>query len=214
MPKLLLLSLLATSLLPAQHHADRHMDHKFDPEQSAKSFDDPARDAWQKPDQVIAALNLKPGQSVADIGAGTGYFTVRLAKSPAAPKVFASDLEPAMVEYLRRRVAREGLKNVVAVQATAASPNLPEPVDAVLIVNTWHHIATREAYFRGLAKALKPGGRVAIVDYKKGSPHGPPEHFRFTPAEIKAEMAKAGYALDAEHGFLPNQQFLIFRLAR
>jgi predicted methyltransferase len=208
--------LLAAILMFSQHddHAARHMDHKFDPAESARSFDDPARDAWQKPDQVIAALGLKPGQSVADVGAGTGYFTVRLAKSQAAPKVYASDLEPAMVDYLRKRAAKEKLTNVIAVQASASSPNLPEPVDAILIVNTWHHIANREAYFKALTKSLKPGGRLAIVDYVKGAPMGPPEHFRFTPAEIKAELSKAGYRLTAEHKFLPNQQFLVFQPAR
>src|ERR1035438_9782385 len=99
-------------------HAD-HMEHHFDPKESAKSFDDPARDAWQLPDRVIAALNLKPGQIVADIGAGTGYFSVRLAKSEAVPKVYAADIEPSMVSYLRERAAREGLNNVTAIQAAA-----------------------------------------------------------------------------------------------
>jgi len=116
-------------------HAD-HMEHHFDPKESAKSFDDPARDTWQLPDRVIAALNLKRGQIVADIGAGTGYFSVRLAKSEAAPKVYAADIEPSMVSYLRERAAKEGLPNVIAVQAAADQPNLPEPVDLVLIVDT------------------------------------------------------------------------------
>src|SRR5260370_23425666 len=88
-------------------HAD-HMEHHFDAKESAKSFDDPARDAWQLPDRVIAALNLKPGQIVADIGAGTGYFSVRLAKSEAAPQVYAVDIEPSMVSYVRQRSATEG----------------------------------------------------------------------------------------------------------
>src|ERR1035441_6568942 len=110
-----------------------HMEHRFDnPEASAQSFDDPARDAWQMPDRVIATLGLKPGQTVADIGAGTGYFSVRLARSPAAPEVYAADIEPAMVKYLQDRAAREGLKNVVAVLAAADTPNLPEPVDVAL----------------------------------------------------------------------------------
>ncbi|MDZ4800962.1 MAG: class I SAM-dependent methyltransferase [Bryobacteraceae bacterium] len=192
----------------------QHMEHKFDPLESAKSFDDPARDAWQKPSEVIAALNLKPGQSVADIGAGTGYFTVRLAKSPAAPRVYASDLEPGMVDYLRKRAAHEKLANITAVQASASSPNLPEPVDVILIVNTWHHIADRETYFKTLAKSLKPGGRLAIIDYVKGAPMGPPEHFRFAPAQIRADLKKSGYKPAAELTFLPNQQFQIFTLAK
>ena len=189
-------------------HAD-HMEHSFaDAERYAKSFDDPARDAWQMPDRVIAALGLKAGSSVADIGAGTGYFSVRLAKS--AGKVFASDIEPNMVKYLQQRAMKEGLKNVTAVQAKADSPNLPEPVDVILIVDTFHHIPGRVAYFTGLKKSLKPGGRIAIVDFKKGSPDGPPEEFKFTPDQISGEMGKAGYALQTSHDFLPRQMFLVY----
>ena len=113
-------------------HKPGHMEHRFDdPERYAKSFDDPARDAWQMPHEVVMALNLKWTDTVADIGAGTGYFTVRLAKTPARPKVYAVDIEPSMVEYLRHRAAKEGLANVTAIRADADRPNLPEPVDEV-----------------------------------------------------------------------------------
>jgi len=194
-------------------HAD-HMEHRFDnPSELAKRFDDPARDAWQMPDSVIQTLGLRPGRIVADIGAGTGYFTVRLAKSVAAPKVYAVDIEPSMVSYLKERAGKERLNNVVAVQAGADTPNLPERVDLVLIVDTYHHIGGRETYFRKLAESLKPGGSVAIIDFKTDSPEGPPKEFRFTPAQVKSEMSKAGYILTAEHNFLPRQHFLIFALA-
>jgi ubiquinone/menaquinone biosynthesis C-methylase UbiE len=215
---MLTLFLLAAALAfgqskePEKAQAD-HMEHHFDPKESAKSFDDPARDAWQLPDQVIAALNLKRGQIVADIGAGTGYFSVRLAKSEAAPKVYAADIEPSMVSYLRERAAKEGLKNVIAVQAAADRPNLPEPVDLILIVDTYHHIGDREAYFRRLARSIKPGGRVAIIDFKPDSPEGPPNEFRFPLEKFKSEMGKAGYKLAAQHNLLPRQQFLIFEVA-
>lgn len=201
--------------MPAgQTHKPDHMDHKFDdPERYAKSFDDPARDAWQMPDRVIAALNLKPGQKVADVGAGTGYFSVRLARSSAKPAVFAVDLEPKMVEHLNRRAAAEHLPNMRAVQASTASPNLPEPVDVVLIVDTYHHIGSRAAYFTALTRRLAPGGRVAIVDFRKGSGgDGPPDEFRFTPEQIGAEMAQAGFVLEAAHDFLPRQLFLVYRV--
>jgi ubiquinone/menaquinone biosynthesis C-methylase UbiE len=192
-------------------HAD-HMEHHFDAKESAKSFDDPARDTWQLPDRVIAELNLKRGQVVADIGAGTGYFSVRLAKSEAAPKVYAVDIEPSMLNYLRERSAKEGLNNVIAVQAAADQANLPEPVDLVLIVDTYHHIGDREAYFRRLTKSIKPGGRVAIIDFKPDSPEGPPKEFRFPLERFKSEMGKAGYRLAAKHDFLPRQQFLVFEV--
>jgi ubiquinone/menaquinone biosynthesis C-methylase UbiE len=192
-------------------HPD-HMEHSFaDVERYAKTFDDPARDAWQMPDRVVAALGLKRGDSVADLGAGTGYFTVRLAKSPAALKVYGADIEPAMVEYLRHRAMREGLKNIVPVLAAGDRANLPEPVNVVLIVDTYHHIANRVAYFTNLKKSLKPGGSLAVIDFKKGAPDGPPEEFRFTPDQIKAELGQAGYTLKTQHDFLPRQMFLIFQ---
>jgi ubiquinone/menaquinone biosynthesis C-methylase UbiE len=190
-----------------------HMSHRFDdPERYAKGFDDPARDAWQMPDRVIAALALKRGDRVADVGAGTGYFSVRLARSAAKPTVFAVDIEPKMVAYLTKRAATEGLPNVRAVQASATSPQLPEPVDLVLVVDTFHHIGSRAAYFATVRRQLRPGGRVAIIDFRKDAPgEGPPAHFRFTPEQIAAEMAEAGYVLDARHDFLPRQHFLVFR---
>jgi cyclopropane fatty-acyl-phospholipid synthase-like methyltransferase len=194
----------------AAGHAD-HMDHSFaDVERYAKTFDDPARDAWQMPDHVIGALGLTAGQSVADIGAGTGYFSVRLARAAGSPKVFAVDIEPAMVAYLQRRATQEGLKNVVPIRASADRANLPEAVDAVLIVDTYHHIPNRVAYFTELKKSLKRGGKVAIVDFKKGAPDGPPEEFRFTAEQITGELGKAGLQLQAQHDFLPRQLFLVY----
>jgi cyclopropane fatty-acyl-phospholipid synthase-like methyltransferase len=201
---------------PAVHDAagqkPDHMVHSFaDADRYAKTFDDPARDAWQMPDRVIAGLDLEPGQVVADIGAGTGYFTTRLAKSAAAPRVFAVDIEATMVAHVRARAAREGLRNVVAVQASADRTNLPEPVDVALVVDTYHHIPNRVAYFTALKALLKPGGRLAIVDFKKDSPDGPPVEFRFTPGQITAELRTAGFALQVQHDFLPRQMFLIYR---
>ena len=191
-----------------------HMEHRFDnPERSAKSFDDPARDAWQMPERVIDALGLTTGQTVADLGAGTGYFTVRLARSKAAPLVYAVDVEEAMVKYVRERAAKEGLKNIVAVQTSADRADLPAPVDLVLIVDTYHHLPNRVAYFTELRKLLKPSARLAIIDYKKGAPGGVPDEFRYTPAQIGAELAQAGFTLQTQHEFLPQQLFLIFRMA-
>jgi ubiquinone/menaquinone biosynthesis C-methylase UbiE len=189
-----------------------HLEHRFaNAEEWAKSFDDPARDEWQMPARVIEALNLKPGQIVADVGAGTGYFTVRLAKSLAMPRVYAVDIEPSMVEHVRHRAMHEGLKNVVALVAAADRTNLPEPVDVVLIVDTYHHLPNRVAYFRALKTVMKPGARLAIIDFRKGAPSGPPEEFRFTPAQISTELAEAGFALETSHDFLPRQIFLVYR---
>lgn len=182
-------------------------------ERWASVFDDPARDDWQKPRQVIEALNLAPEAVVADIGAGTGYFTVRLAQALPKGRVYAADLEPDMVQYIERRARQMKLANVTALLAAPADPKLPAPVDCVLLVNTYHHIDGREAYFRRLAAALKPEGDIAIIDYTLESPIGPPVGARLAAAEVKAEMRRAGYALVAEHGFLPYQYFLLFRRA-
>lgn len=195
---------------PAQGHAD-HMKHRFDPARDAGSFDDPARDGWQMPDRVIQALGIREGMKVADIGAGTGYFSVRLAKAAAGVTVFAADIEPAMLDHLKKRAAGEKLANITPVLAGEASPNLPAPVDLVLVVNTYHHIGSRPGYFRTLRKSLTPSGRIAIIDFRKDAPEGPPAQFRFTPEQIEAEMRQAGFALEQAHAFLPRQHFLVFR---
>ena len=193
-------------------HQSRHMEHRFnDPERYARSFDDPEREAWQMPERVIEALDTAAGERVADIGAGTGYFTVRLARRTEAQTVYAVDIEPSMVDYVRNRAAEAGLSQVVGVVADADSPNLPEPVDVVLIVNTWHHISNRVDYFTALRDRLTPGARLAIVDYAQGAPGGgPPDEFRFTPEEISAELADAGFDLRSRHDFLPRQSFLVY----
>jgi SAM-dependent methyltransferase len=208
------LSLAATA---QQHQPGKpdHMDHRFDdPERYAKSFDDPARDGWQLPDRVIEALKLSADASVADIGAGTGYFSVRLARVVPGGTVYAVDVEPSMLEHIRKRASGAGLNNVLTVRATSTTPNLPKPVDLVLIVDTYHHLPARETYFRELTKSLTARGRVAIVDFRKDSPDGPPPEFRFEADQIISEMQLAGYSLQARHDFLPRQHFLVFAPSR
>jgi ubiquinone/menaquinone biosynthesis C-methylase UbiE len=205
------ISVLARQSQPPAGRMPDHMEHRFDdPERYAKEFDDPARDAWQMPDRVIATLGLKAGQSVADIGAGTGYFSMRLAKSRESPTVYAVDIEPSMVKYLTSRAVKEGLKNVVPVQAGADSPHLPVPVDVVLVVDTYHHISDRVGYFRKLRAVLKPAGRLAIIDFRKDAPTGPPPEFRFTETQITSELALAGYGLAGSYSFLPRQLFAVY----
>jgi SAM-dependent methyltransferase len=180
----------------------------------ARVFDDPARDEWQKPHEVIQALNLAPGSVVADIGSGTGYFSIRLAHFVPKGRVFGVDTEPDMVKYLVDRAKRDGLTNVTAVAGRPDDARLPAKVDLVLMVDVHHHIAGREQYFRRLQNSLKPGGRVAIIDYRKDSPMGPPASERITADAVRAELRAAGYALVKEHDFLPHQYFLIFRIAK
>jgi len=180
----------------------------------ARVFDDPARDEWQKPHQVIQALNLAPSSVVADIGSGTGYFSIRLAHFVPKGRVFGVDIEPDMVKYLADRARRDGLTNVTAVSGKPDDPRLPAKADVVMMVDVYHHVADRSEYFRKVRNSLKPGGRVAIIDYRMDSPMGPPTSGRITPDGVKAELRAAGYVLVKEHDFLPNQYFLIFRVAK
>jgi SAM-dependent methyltransferase len=189
--------------------------HSFgDAEKWAQVFDDPARDAWQKPHEVIQALKLAPDAVVADVGAGTGYFAVRFAHMTPKGRVYGVDTEPDMVRHLAERAEREGLKNLSAVTAAPDDPRLPEKADLIVLVNVYHHIDARERYFSRLREALKPGGRIAIIDFTIDSPVGPPVSARMAPRVVRAEMERAGYAQDEEHRFLPNQYFLVFRPAQ
>jgi SAM-dependent methyltransferase len=206
------LAALAAALVAAtawpQHDAHQH---RFkDAERWARVFDDPARAAWQKPDEVIKALGLASDAKVADIGAGTGYFSARLARALASGRVYAVDAEPDMVRYLGDRAKREGLANLVPVQAGERDPKLPEPVDLALLVDVYHHVPARVQYFEALRGCLRPDGRLAIVDFRLDSPRGPPRTARIAPERVKEELGRAGYALVAEHAFLPDQYFLVF----
>ena len=204
-------ALLAGTAVAQSPHTHQH---RFnDAERWAHVFDDPARDTWQKPHEVIQALALAPDAVVADIGAGTGYFAARLANMLPRGRLYAVDIEPDMVKYLAERARREKLTNLVAVRGAPGDPRLPAKADLVLMVDTYHHVEAREAYFRKLRAALAPGGRVAIIDFRMDSPHGPPRSARIERKQVVAEMRAAGYALAKAHNFLPNQYFLVFRPA-
>lgn len=204
-----LLGSIATAQSPHTH------DHSFSgAEKWSKVFDDPKRDAWQKPHEVIQALGLKPDAVVADIGSGTGYFAARLSHMLPKGRVYGVDTEPDMVKYLAERARREGLKNITAIQATPGDPRLPEKADVVMLVDVYHHVGDRENYFRKLRDSLKPGGRLAIIDFRMDARDGPPKSARITPEQVKSELARAGYTLATEHGFLPNQYFLVFQPGR
>ena len=201
-----LVSVNALAQSPATH------EHRFgDADKWAHVFDDPARDAWQKPHEVLRALAPAPDAVVADIGSGTGYFSVRLAHAVPRGRVYGVDTEPDMVKYLAERARREGLKNVVSVAGRPDDAALPEKVDLVLMVDVYHHVGDREAYFSRLRGSLKPGGRVAVIDFSETSKDGPPKRERISPTRVRAEMQRAGYTLAEEHRFLPNQYFLVFR---
>lgn len=185
--------------------------HGFDDADAwAQSFDDPARDQWQKPDEVLKALNLPPTAYVAEVGSATGYFTTRLARAVPQGQVFGCDVESSMTEYLGKRAEKEGLTNLTPVLATADDAKIPNKVDAVLVVNTVHYIDARPAYFAKLANALSPGARVAIIDFTPESSMGPPRETKVSASQLQKEMEDAGYALEQSLPLLPEQFFLIF----
>ncbi|MGE5218612.1 MAG: class I SAM-dependent methyltransferase [Chloroflexota bacterium] len=171
-----------------------------------------SRDEWQQPQKVITSMQIRPGAIVADLGAGGGYFTFKLA-SAAGPdgKVYAVDIDSGMVDLIANEARQRAAANVEAILGRPDDPCLPNTgVDLIFTSNTYHHIENRVAYFAGLRKYLRPGGRVAIIEYDRRSwIVGLLRHY--TPSEfIKREMEQAGYTLSQEFDFLDRQSFLIF----
>lgn len=219
MKGLVLAILLAAATAAAQptpaHEHDATVRHSFEDVQHwVKIFDDPERDAWQKPDEVVKALAIEPGMSVADIGAGTGYFSRYLSRAVGdGGAVFAVEIEPSLVTHLRERAEKEGAANVVPILGSADNPRLAAgSVDLILIVDTLHHIDDRPGYLRRLQRALRPGGRVAVIDFKKEeSPVGPPPEHRLARQQVVDEFALADYRLVGEPAILPYQYVLLFK---
>jgi len=173
----------------------------------AKILEDPARDAWQKPHEVLMALALRPEEAVADIGAGSGYFSRRLALH--AGKVYAVDIDGKLLEMTKANAPA----NVETVLASANDPKLaPASVDTIFFCDVLHHIGERPAYYAKLDKALRPGGRIVMIDFhKRDLPVGPPVSMKLSEEEVIAEMRSAGFVLARKHDFLPHQYFLEFR---
>lgn len=203
---------------PGHHHHDGagHHDgplvHRFqNAEQWAKEFDDPARDAWQRPAAVVAALEIAPGMTVADVGAGTGYFLPHLSRAVGPKgKVIGLDIETDMVSYMQKRIAREGLANAEARVVPLDDPKLaPGSMDRVLIVDTWHHIDHRPAYAAKLAAALAPGGAVFVVDFKRDAKRGPPPEHRIPPEQVMDELKKGGLIPEIVDVALPEQYVVL-----
>jgi predicted methyltransferase len=177
------------------------------------AYSGPRRDRWQQPDRVVAALGLRAGDRVADLGAGGGYFTFRLARAVGPSGVlYVVDTDRDMTFALAEAAARNGLRNVVVVDARPEDACLSEPVDLVFLANTYHHIPDPSSYFERLAGRLRPGGRVAIVEARPIGLHRLIGHAT-PPAQIRASLERAGYRTVADLGFLPRQSFMIFQRA-
>jgi arsenite methyltransferase len=171
------------------------------------------RDEWQKPDEVVKALDLKPGEVVADIGAGSGYFSRRIAKVIAPDgKVYAVDVAADILGYLKERADKEGLHNIVTIVSQPGDPMLPaNAVDLAFFCDTTHHIDQRVEFYKKLASAVKAHGRMAIIDYPPDSPHAPhkPEQL-VPPSQVISEAEQAGFKFVKDFQFLPYHYFLIF----
>lgn len=178
-----------------------------------KSLEDPAREEWQKPEEVVEKLALKLGASVADIGAGSGYFALRFAHAVGPTgKVVAVDIDREMLAYIEQRAKEEHLQNIQTVLADPHDPKLPpSSVDLVFICDTLHHIAPRERYYPLLARALKPGGKLVDIDFhKRPLPLGPPESMKIAKEDVINEVQAAGFHLLDDYNLLPYQYFLVF----
>jgi SAM-dependent methyltransferase len=194
---------------------DRHGNpDDFDP--YLARLEDPERAAWQKPDEVVRALGLREGAVACDLGAGPGVFTVRLARAVGPRgRVHAIDVDARMIELLRGRVRDAGVSNVNAILAPDGEAALPpEPCDAILVVNTFHHFPDGAAALRRLATALAPGGVLANVDFHEGElPVGPPADHKVSRAAFLSAAAGAGLEVVREETFLPYQYFVLLRPA-
>jgi len=191
-------------------HAGHHgpLVHRFDkPEEWAKVFDDPARDAWQKPAHVVTLMQIEAGATVVDLGTGTGYFLPFLSLAVGTKgKVLALDVEPDMIRYVKERTQKEKLGNIEARAIPGDDPQLAEAsVDRLLVVDTWHHIPERKAYAAKLAKALKPGGAVFVVDFTLETDKGPPKQHRLKKEQVVEELAAGGLAATVVKSELPDQ---------
>lgn len=216
---LIVAPLLALQPFDAQEavrtHEEIHALHR-DPKAYIAMLEDPARDAYQKPDEVVRALALKPGETVADIGSGSGYFTLRFAAAVGdGGRVYGVDIDPEMIRHLNRRVRDAGVRNVQTVLSDPDDPLLSNgSIDRFVIVDTWHHIETQTEYLALMKKMLKPGGQVVMIDFQKRElPVGPPLDMKIAREDLVRQMETNGFRLAREHTFLPYQYFLVFAAA-
>lgn len=216
-----ILSLLAMLALPLSALAqdavqrDRQQMHQLHRDSRAYigMLDDPKRDAYQKPHEVLTALAIEPGEVIADIGAGSGYFTFRLAHRVGDKgRVYAVDISPDMIRHLNRRIRELKAMNVTAILADADDPLLADAsIDRFFFSDSLHHIENQSKYLSLIKKMLKPGGEIIMIDFhKKELPVGPPMQMKIAREDLIRQMESNGFRLTKEHTFLPYQYFLVF----
>jgi ubiquinone/menaquinone biosynthesis C-methylase UbiE len=195
--------------------SDQQQMHRLhsDPKSYIGALEDPKRDAYQKPHEVMRALGLKAGEVIADIGAGSGYFTFRLTHHVGdRGKVYAVDVSPDMIRHINRRIRELKATNVVSILADPDDPLLPDAsVDRFFFSDSWHHIDNQTKYLSLMKKMLKPVGEIVMIDFhKKDLPVGPPMQMKIAREDLIKEMESNGFRLTKEHIFLPYQYFLVF----
>jgi len=194
---------------------DQHEMHQLhnDPAAYVKALEDPKRDEYQKPHEVLTALAIKPGETIADIGAGSGYFSFRLAHFVGAKgKVYAVDVSPEMIRHINRRIRETKSENIISILADPDDPLLPDrSINRFFVCDVWHHVENQSKYLALMKKMLKPGGEVVMIDFhKKELPLGPPLGMKIAREDLLKQMEGNGFKLKTEHTFLPYQYFLVF----
>jgi ubiquinone/menaquinone biosynthesis C-methylase UbiE len=217
MQRLIAAVLAATAMFAQKPHHEEPAGHHQHQDRTAQEWVDilehKDRDAWQKPDEVVRALSIEPGAVIADIGAGSGYFSRRLAVATGPKgKVYAVDIQRDLIDHLAARAAKAGFTQLIPTLATPDDPKLPAgALDLIFLCDVIHHVENRQPYYVKLARALKPGGRIAIVDfYKRDLPVGPGPAMKIAKPDLIAELQQAGFKVRMSHDFLPYQYFLVF----
>jgi ubiquinone/menaquinone biosynthesis C-methylase UbiE len=214
---LIALGCAMVAAIEAQNPPRRQSHGRLFPPEDLGLLEAPDRDIWQRPEQIMDVLGIAERSVVADIGAGAGWFTIRLARR-VGPNglVYAEDVQPEMLAAIRRRVDAEGLTNVRPILGKGSDPHLPaKALDAVLMVDAYHEIDDRVPLLRNLAGALRPGGRIGVIDFKlEGSGPGPATEERVSPETVVNDARSAGLRLIRQENFLPYQYFLIFGLEK
>jgi arsenite methyltransferase len=202
-----ILALLAVAAsLPAQQR---------DPRQYQQVLENPDRLADLQIDKVVAALGLKPGMRVADLGAGTGVFSIPLARAVGAGgRIYAIDIDEGLLKIVSEKSAAAGLKNIQLVTAGQTDPRLPEPVDLIFLCDTLHHLPGQADYVTQFSKLLRPGGRVAIIEFAEGHWPAGHEQFAISPAQVDGWMQAAGFTRTTVHTFLETNFFHVYERAR
>jgi cyclopropane fatty-acyl-phospholipid synthase-like methyltransferase len=176
-----------------------------------KRLETESRIAGLQIERVVATFKIKPGERIADIGAGSGLFTRPMAKQTGEKgKVYAVDIDPDLLKHINEVVAKDGLKNVQTILAADADPKLPEPVDLIVIIDALHHIGNQGPYLKTLRPYLKRGGRIAVIDFGPDAWPAGHEEMKYTFAQLEGWMKDAGFKPAEQHTFLKNNFFAIF----